>query len=68
MDKDLLNLIIPTFNILAGIIGLLIGFQQYKPFRKEVAENYHKKYGIFFKLGGIGMLLWGIVNLLMMFS
>lgn len=28
-----------TFNILMGIVTLLIGFKIYKPFRKDVVES-----------------------------
>lgn len=68
MSENLIFFIIPVFNIIAGTIGLLIGFGVYKPFKKDKAEMYEKKFGLFFKIGGIGMLLWGIINLLMMYS
>ncbi len=53
----------PFFNIIMGIIGILIGFEYYKPFKKDLADKYHNKYGTFFKLGGIGMLTWGLIKL-----
>lgn len=68
MNTDLTTLIIPFFNILAGLMGLLIGLKIHKPFKPEKAERYHKKYGVFFTIGGSGMLLWGIIALIMKFS
>lgn len=68
MNDNLTSLIIPAFNIVIGIIGILIGFKIYKPFKKDKAEAYHKKYSLFFTIGGVGMLIWGIINLLKLVS
>lgn len=63
MSENLFFFIIPVFNIIAGIVGALIGFKVYKPFKKDKAEMYDKKFGLFFKIGGIGMFLWGMIKL-----
>ena len=69
MYKDYLTvIIIPLFNIVFGTFCILTGFKIYKPFRKEIAEAHHKKYDTFFKIGGFGMLIWGIVNLISNFN
>lgn len=68
MTIDLTTLIIPFFNIVAGVMGLLIGLKIHKPFKPEKAEKYHIKYGMFFKFGGLGMLFWGIIALIMKLS
>ena len=58
------NSLLPYFNILMGTFMTLIGFKIYKPFTKEKAEETYKKYGTFFKLGGLAMLFYGIFTLL----
>ena len=58
------HFIIPIFNIIAGLIGILIGFKIYKPFKKDKAEKYYNNFGLFFKIGGLCMFIWGIINLL----
>ncbi len=51
-----------TFNILMGIVALLIGFKFYKPFRKEVVESGKLDYGLinilgaFFIFGGVVLI------------
>jgi hypothetical protein len=55
--------IIPLFNIIAGIIGMLIGFKVYNPFAEDKSELYYAKFGSFFKFAGILMLIWGIIKL-----
>lgn len=54
--------IIPIFNVLFGIIMLLTGLEKIKPFRKDKELEY-RKYNFFFKLGGIGLIIWGITKL-----
>ena len=54
--------IIPIFNVLFGIIMLLTGLEKIKPFRKDKELEY-RKYNFFFKLGGIGLIIWGIIKL-----
>lgn len=54
--------IIPIFNVLFGIIMLLTGLEKIKPFRKDKELEY-RKYNFLFKLGGIGLIIWGIIKL-----
>lgn len=52
-----------TFNIIMGIITLLIGFKIYKPFKKDFIEKNKIDYriikllGVFFIFGGVGLIL-----------
>lgn len=55
--------IVPVFNIVFGLIMFLTGSEKIKPFKKEKEANF-KKYNWFFKLGGIGIIIWGLIKLL----
>jgi hypothetical protein len=57
------NSIIPVFNIIFGLIMFLTGIEKIKPFKEEKEADF-KKYKLFFILGGIGMFIWGLINLL----
>ena len=52
-------------NLVLGVIFILIGSKVYRPFDKEKEENILTKFGLFFKLGGVGLTIWGILNLLL---
>lgn len=45
------------FNLLLGLMFILIGFKIYKPFKKESEEEVYRKYGAIFKYGGIIMFV-----------
>ncbi len=50
-------------NILAGFFMLLVGFKAidlFGPKNEEKAELFHKKWGAFFKVGGIIVALLGL--------
>ena len=55
-------------NIAVGLLMTLIGFKAYNPFKgknePEKEEQWYKKFGIFFKLGGIAILIFGIINMI----
>lgn len=55
-------------DIAFGIILTLIGFKVYNPFKgkstPEKEELWYKKFGKFFKIGGIILLVFGIIQLL----
>jgi hypothetical protein len=55
---------LPYFNIFLGTLMTLIGFKIYKPFAKEKAEDIFKKYGGLYKYGGLAMLIYGVITLL----
>lgn len=57
-------LIFPCFNILLGTMMTLIGFKLYKPFKDENLKNHYEKFSIFYKIGGIVILAYGIMTLL----
>lgn len=59
------ELLFPIFNLALGIIFILIGSKVYRPFDKEKEENILRKFGLFFKFGGAGLTIWGILNLLL---
>ncbi len=48
-----------SFFMILGSVFILIGFKIYRPFSKEKEEEMNKRFGLFYKLGGIGMLIWG---------
>jgi hypothetical protein len=50
------------FNILLGIIFILIGFKIYKPFSKDKEEEMYNKYINLYRFGGIGLLIWGLIK------
>jgi hypothetical protein len=49
-------------NVLVGSLMVLVGFKIYVPRFKsdEAKENFYKNYSLFFKIGGILMLAWGL--------
>lgn len=53
-------------NIGFGLILALIGFKIYNPFKgknlPEKEQEWYKKFGTLFKLGGIGLFVWGMIN------
>ena len=51
-------------NTFFGVLMVLIGFKIYNPFRNEPerAEQWYKKFGIFFKIGGIFILGFGLLQ------
>lgn len=51
------------FNLILGTIMTLIGFSVYRPFTKEKEETFHKKFGNFFKYGGIALIIWGLIKI-----
>ena len=55
----------PIFNIIIGIIMILLATKIYVPKFKsdETKENFYKKKD-FFLVGGIALLLWGLIKLL----
>ncbi len=61
-----MELIFGIGNIGTGILMTLIGFKIYNPFKgknePEKEELWFKKFGLFFKIGGIAMLLFGILK------
>jgi hypothetical protein len=63
-----MELIFGIGNIVIGIIMTLIGFKVYNPFKgknePEKEEQWFKKFGTFFKIGGIAILIWGLIKLL----
>ncbi|MBS1508048.1 MAG: hypothetical protein JSS79_15515 [Bacteroidetes bacterium] len=58
-----LNHIVGYFNLILGVIFILIGFKIYKPFSKE-REEMNKKNIDLYKIGGIGLVIWGLVKIL----
>ena len=58
-----MNLVFPVFNVFLGVAFLLIGLKIYKPFKKEKEEAIMKKFKVFYILGGLGLVAWGLVNL-----
>lgn len=52
------------FNLILGTIFIFIGFKIYKPFKGEDGENRFKKMKIFYKIGGIGLVIWGLIKIL----
>ncbi|SDK62987.1 hypothetical protein [Flavobacterium noncentrifugens] len=57
------------FNTLLGILATLIGFKIYRPFKSkdgntEKEELWYRKFGTFYKIGGIFMLVLGVIKLL----
>ncbi len=63
-----MELVFGIGNIVIGIMMTLIGFKVYNPFKgkndPEKEEQWFKKFGTFFKIGGISILIWGLIKLL----
>jgi hypothetical protein len=51
------------FNLLLGTIFILIGFKIYKPFKGDEGERKFEKMKNFYRLGGIGLLIWGLIKI-----
>lgn len=55
-------------QIIAGFYMTLVGFKIYNPFKgknvPEKEEQWFKKFGTFFKIGGIILTILGIIQLL----
>jgi hypothetical protein len=60
-----MELFFAFFNIILGLFFALTGFKVIRTLDKDKEEKTLEKYGLFFKLGGIGLVLWGIIKLLM---
>ena len=50
-------------TIIFGLFMTLIGFRIYEPTKVFSSEEFHEKYGVLFKFGGLGLLLWGIFKI-----
>ena len=61
MDK--LDLLIGYFNVVLGIMFTSIGFKIYKPFRDK-AEEMERRFGTFYKVGGITLIIWGLIKII----
>jgi hypothetical protein len=61
-----MELIFGIGNIGIGIVVTLVGFKIYNPFKQEPEkeELWYKKFGTFFKIGGIAMLIFGLIKTL----
>ncbi|MEY5048543.1 MAG: hypothetical protein RLZZ175_1902 [Bacteroidota bacterium] len=61
-----MDLIIGICNLSIGLIMSLLGFKFYNPFKgknePEKEELWFKKFGAFFKIGGIIMLILGVLK------
>jgi hypothetical protein len=51
------------FNLALGTICILIGFKIYKPFKGEEGEKKFHKMKTFYRLGGIGLVIWGLIKI-----
>jgi hypothetical protein len=58
-------LIFPCFNILVGTMMAMVGFKLYKPLTDESMQRHYEKFSIFYKIGGIVVLLYGTMTLLL---
>jgi len=58
-------LIFPCFSILIGIVMTLIGFKLYMPSTDEETKENYIKYSLIYKMGGIALLCYGIMTLLL---
>lgn len=67
MIEILDRLFFPVFNILIGIVGILIGLKVYKPFRKEKQEVYYKKFKYFYLIGGVILTVRGFIKVYSLF-
>jgi hypothetical protein len=63
-----MDLIFGIGNIAIGTMMSLVGFKAHNPFKgknePEKEEIWVKKFGAFFKVGGIGILIFGIIKIL----
>ena len=59
------NLSIGIFESILGIVFILIGLEIYWPFKESMKEKM-RKMKPFYIISGIGILLWGLVNLLLL--
>ncbi len=61
-----MDLIFGIGNIGIGIVMTSIGFKIYNPFKQEPEKEklWYKKFGTFFKIGGIAMLIFGLIKTL----
>ena len=54
-------------QIIAGLYMTAVGFKIYNPFKgknePEKEEQWFKKFGTFFKYGGIALVILGIIQL-----
>lgn len=61
-----MDLVPGIVNIGIGIMMSLIGFKVYNPFKgknePEKEQQWYKKFGTFFKIGGVVILIFGIVK------
>jgi FtsH-binding integral membrane protein len=56
------SLAIGIFNVVFGIVCILTGLEIYWPF-KESSKEKMKKMKPFYLVAGIGLVIWGLVNL-----
>lgn len=61
---DQLNDFFGYFNLVIGVISLLIGFKIYKPFNKDKEEEIYRKYGNLFRVVGIVLTIGGLIKIL----
>lgn len=61
-----MDLFFSITNIFIGTFMTLIGFKIYNPvkkkFDKEKEEEWYNKFGTFFKIGGLIMVVFGIIQ------
>lgn len=51
------------FNLVPRTICILIGFKIYKPFKGEEGEKWFDRTKIFYRLGGGGLIIRGLVKI-----
>ena len=63
-----MDLFIGISNLFFGIVITLVGFRVYSPFKgkddPEKEERWYKKFGTFFKIAGILILVVGVIKTL----
>lgn len=52
-----------VFNLVLGIICILIGFKVYKPFNGDDGEMKFQKVKTFYRLGGIALVIFGLIKI-----
>ncbi len=52
------------FNLVLGTVFILIGFKIYKPFKGDEGERKFQKMKTFYRLAGIGLVIWGLVKII----
>ncbi len=52
------------FNLVLGTVFILIGFKIYKPFKGPDGETKFQKMKTFYRLGGIGLVIWGLMKII----